>query len=69
MAAAKIMLETAEMKGKEAMEKVDEIRKKQKLLDKSTHKLLDQALSSKVLPQGKRKAESDEKLSKKKKSN
>ena len=38
-------------------------------LDKSKHKLLDQALSSKALPQGKRKVESDEKSSKKKKSN
>ena len=31
-------------------------------LDKSKHKLLDQALSSKALPQGKRKVESDENL-------
>ena len=69
MAAAKMMLETAEKKRKEAVEKLDEIRKKQKSLDKSTHKLLDQALSSKALPQGKRKVESDEKSSKKKKSN
>ena len=50
MAAAKMMLETAEKKRKEAMEKLDEIGKKQKSLDKSTHKLLDQALSSKALP-------------------
>ena len=47
MAAAKMMLGTAEKKRKEAMAKLDEIRKKQKSLDKSTHKLLDQALSSK----------------------
>ena len=44
-----MMLETAE-KRKEAMEKLDEIGKKQKSLDKSTYKLLDQALSSKALP-------------------
>ena len=69
MAAAKMMLETAEKKRREAMEKLDEIRKKQKSLDKSTHKLLDQALSSKALSQGKRKVESDEKSSKKMKSN
>ena len=50
MAAAKMMLETAQKKRKEAMEKLDEIGKKQKSLDKSTHKLLDQALSSKALP-------------------
>ena len=50
MAAAKMMLETAEKKRKEAMENIDEIGKKQKSLDKSTHKLLDQALSSKALP-------------------
>ena len=37
MAAAKMMLEAAEKKRKEAMEKLDEIRKKQKSLDKSTH--------------------------------
>ena len=49
MAATKMMLETAE-KRKEAMEKLDEIGKKQKSLDKSTHKLLDQAISSKALP-------------------
>ena len=50
MAAAKMMLETAEKRRKEAMEKLDEIGKKEKSLDKSTHKLLDQALSSKALP-------------------
>ena len=50
MATAKVMLETAEKKRREAMEKLDEIGKKQKSLDKSTHKLLDQALSSKALP-------------------
>ena len=69
MAAAKMMLETAEKKRKEAMGKLDEIRKKQKSLDKSKPKLLDLALSSKALPQGKRKVESNEKSSKKKKSN
>ena len=37
MAVAKMMLETAK-KRKEAMEKLDEIREKQKSLDKSTHK-------------------------------
>ena len=62
MVAAKMMLETAEKKRKEAMEKLDEIRKIQKSLVKSTHKLLDQALSSKALPQGKRKVESDENI-------
>ena len=52
MVAAKMMLETAEKKRKQAMEKLDEIRKKQKSLDKSTHKLLDQALSSKHYDKG-----------------
>ena len=50
MAAAKMMLETAEKKRKETMKKLDDIGKKQKSLDKSTHKLLDQAFSSKALP-------------------
>ena len=45
--AAKMMLETASVKREEAMDELDEIRKRRKSLDKSTHKLLDQALPSK----------------------
>ena len=35
------------VKSEEAMDELDEIRKRRKSLDKSTHKLLDQALPSK----------------------
>ena len=56
--AAKMMLETANNKRKDTMEKLDEIRRKQKGFDQTTHKLLDQALLSKDSSQKKRKSES-----------
>ena len=62
--AAKMMLETASVK-REAMDELDEIRKRRKSLDKSTHKLLDQALPSKETSKSKRKLESEEKSQKK----
>ena len=58
------MLETASVKREEAMDELDEIRKR-KSLDKSTHKLLDQALPSKETSKNKRKLESEEKSQKK----
>ena len=63
--AAKMMLEIANNKRKDAMEKLDEIRRKQKLLDQTTHKLLDQALPSKHSSQKKSKSESGDKPGKK----
>ena len=63
--AAKMMLETASVKREEAMNELDEIRKRRKSLDKSTHKLLDQALPSKETSKSKRKLESEEKSQKK----
>ena len=63
--AAKMMLETASVNREEAMDELDEIRKRRKSLDKSTHKLLDQALPSKETSKSKRKLESEEKSQKK----
>ena len=63
--AAKMMLETASVKREEARDELDEIRKRRKSLDKSTHKLLDQALPSKETSKSKRKLESEEKSQKK----
>ena len=63
--AAKMMLETASVKREEAMDELDEIRKRRKSLDKNTHKLLDQALSSKETSKSKRKLGSEEKSQKK----
>ena len=63
--AAKMMLETTSVKREEAMDELDEIRKRRKSLDKSTHKLLDQALPSKETSKSKRKLESEEKSQKK----
>ena len=57
---AQMMLETAEKKRKEAMGNLDNIRKKQKSLDKTTHKLLDQALPATGMVPKKRKGESVE---------
>ena len=61
--AAKMMLETASVKREEAMDELDEIRKRREslILEKSTHKLLDQALPSKETSKSKRKLESEEK--------
>ena len=59
------MLETASVKREEAMDELDEIRKRRKSLDKSTYKLLDQALPSKETSKSKRKLESEEKSQKK----
>ena len=56
---------TASVKREEAMDELDEIRKRRKSLDKSTHKLLDQALPSKETSKSKRKLESEEKSQKK----
>ena len=55
----------ASVKREEAMDELDEIRKRRKSLDKSTHKLLDQALPSKETSKSKRKLESEEKSQKK----
>ena len=63
--AAKMMLETASVKREEAMDELDEIRKRRKSLNKSTHKLLDQALPSKETSKSKRKLENEEKSQKK----
>ena len=63
--AAKMILETASVNREEAMDELDEIRKRRKSLDKSTHKLLDQALPSKEISKSKRKLESEEKSQKK----
>ena len=63
--ATKMMLETASVKREEAMDELDEIRKRRKSLDKSTHKPLDQALPSKETSKSKRKLESEEKSQKK----
>ena len=63
--AAKMMLETASVKREEAMDELDEIRKRRKSLDKSTHKLLDQTLPSEETSKSKRKLESEEKSQKK----
>ena len=63
--AAKMMLETASVKREEAMDELGEIGKRRKSLDKSTHKLLDQALPSKETSKSKRKLESEEKSQKK----
>ena len=57
---AQMMLETAEKKRKEAMGNLDNTRKKQKSLDKTTHKLLDQALPATGMVPKKRKGESVE---------
>ena len=57
--AAKMILETASIKRKGTMEKLDDIRRKQKSLDQTTHELLDQALPSKDSSQKKRKSESE----------
>ena len=56
-----MMLESTNSKRKDTMEKLDEIRRKQKSLDQTTYKLLDQALPSKDSPQKKRKSESEDK--------
>ena len=63
--AAKMMLETASVKREEAMDELDEIRKRRKSLDKSTHKLLDQALPLKETSKSQSKLESEEKSQKK----
>ena len=66
VAAAKTMLEAANTKRQKAMENLDEVRRKQKSLDKSTHQLLEKALSSKEQSQEKRKSETGGKSSMKK---
>ena len=63
--AGKMILETASVKREEAMDELDEIRKRRKSLGKSTHKLLDQALPSKETSKSKRKLGSEEKSQKK----
>ena len=61
MTVAKMMLETAKTKYKEALEQLDKIRKKQKTVDKKTHDLVDQALPSEDVTQTKRKSDAEEK--------
>ena len=60
---AKMMLDTAKSLCQQAMDLLDSIREKQKSLDRTTHKLLDKALSSTEMPEKKRKSESQEKQS------
>ena len=52
-----MMLETAKTKCQQAMDSSDKIRKKQKSLDKTAHKLLGQVLLSKEMPEKKRTSE------------
>ena len=47
IAVAQVMLETAKAKHTEIMDHLADIKQKQKSLEKTTHKLLDQALPSK----------------------
>ena len=56
MTVAKMMLETANTKHKEALEQLDRMRKKQKTVDK-LQDLLDQALPSEDVTQTKRKSQ------------
>ena len=59
-----MILETTKTKHQQAMDSLDNIRKKQKSLDKITHNLLEKALPSKEMPEKRRKSEenSDKKL-------
>ena len=61
-----MMLETAKAKHTEIMDHLADIRQKQKSLEKTTHKLLDQALPSKESDNKKRKSEGEEKSGKRK---
>ena len=63
-AVAQMMLETAKAKCTEIMDHLADIRQKQKSLEKTTHKLLDQALPAKE--HKKRKSEGEEKSGKRK---
>ena len=63
---AKMMLDTAKRKCKQAMDFLDSIRDKQKSLGRTTHKLLDKALPSTEMPKKKRKSEIQGKQSGKK---
>ena len=66
IAVAQMMLETAKAKCTEIMDHLADIRQKQKSLEKTTHKLLDQALPSKESDNKKRKSEGEEKSGKRK---
>ena len=60
-----MMLKSAKQTRKEAMDQLEQIRKKQKSQNKTTYDLLDQALPSSKVLQMKRKSEDDEKCAKK----
>ena len=66
IAVAQMMLETAKAKCTEIMDHLADIRQKQKSLEKTTHKLLDQALPSKESDNKKRKSEGEKKSGKRK---
>ena len=60
---AKMTLDTAKIKCQQVMDLLDSIREKQKSLGRTTHKLLEKALSSTEIPEKKRKSESQGKQS------
>ena len=62
---AQMMLETATTKREKAMKQLDRIRNKQKSLDKTTHKLLDEALHRKGEPDKRRKTTAEQRCPKK----
>ena len=59
VAAAKMMLETATAKQKEAMAKLDQIQEQRKAFRAKTHRLLDEILPSKQVTQKKRSSETE----------
>ena len=61
---AKMMLDTTKEKCEKAMDCLDSVRKQKKSLDKTTHKLLDKALSSTEMGR-KRKSDNEEPSNKK----
>ena len=66
IAVAQMMLERAKAKCTEIMDHLVDIRQKQKSVEKTTHKLLDQALPSKESDNKKRKSEGEEKSGRRK---
>ena len=62
---AQMMLETATTKRENTTKQLDKIRNKQKSLDKTTHKLLDEALHRKGEPDKKRKTTAEQRCLKK----
>ena len=65
---AQMMLETATTKRENAMKQLDKIWNKQKSLDKTTHKLLDEALHRKGEPDKRRKQQQNKDVLRKSKS-